>query len=74
MSDKDTRVFSFGKHFRVDVTFRRIDGLWHAHTAMLPMPTGTLRRAKQVVANRLDGMSFVARGGRIVIDETEDKE
>ena len=67
LGNENTRIIHFGKRHRVAVTFKRVDGLWHAHGAMLPEPRRSIREARQIVARRLAGMDFVAHGGEVLI-------
>jgi hypothetical protein len=67
IGNENKRTILFGKRHRVAVTFTRVGGLWHAHGAMLPTPQRNIRDARAIVARRLTGMNFVAKGGEIVI-------
>jgi hypothetical protein len=71
IGNENQRVVNFGKRHRVAVTFTRIDGLWHAHGAMLPTPKRNFRTARAIVARRLSGMNFVAHGGKIEIGDEQ---
>lgn len=53
IGNENSRVFTFGKRNRVQVTFTRIDGLWHAHAALLPRPVRSIQSARDCVRNRL---------------------
>ena len=53
IGNENQRVIHFGKRHRVAVTFKRVAGLWQAHTAMLPTPQRSIRVARQIVAQRL---------------------
>jgi len=50
---ENTRIIHFGKRHRVAVTFKRLNGLWHAHGSLLPNPHRNLRVARQIVSRRL---------------------
>lgn len=69
IGNENKRVIYFGRRHRVAVTFTRVDGYWHAHGAMLPEPRRSIREARQIVARRLAGMDFVARGGAIAVKQ-----
>jgi hypothetical protein len=71
IGNENKRVVNFGKRHRVAVTFTRVDGLWHAHGAMLPVPKRNFRNARAIVARRLSGMNYVAHGGEIEIGGEE---
>lgn len=53
IGNENKRVIHFGKRHRVAVTFTRVDGLWHAHPALMPRPHRNIRVARQMVASRL---------------------
>lgn len=53
IGNENTRVIHFGKRNRVAVTFKRYDGVWHAHPSLLPRPHRNIRVARQMVAQRL---------------------
>ncbi len=69
IGNENTRTVKYGKQHRVAVTFTRIDGLRHAHGAMLPTPKRNFRTARAIVARRLRGMNYVAHGGTIEIGD-----
>lgn len=68
----NTRVIHFGKRSRVAVTFKRTNGLWHAHGALLPTPQRKIRVAREIVSSRLQRMAFVALSGKRVTQEDEE--
>lgn len=57
IGNENTRVLTFGKRHRVSVTFTRRDGLWHAHSALLPTPCRGIQAARQIVAKRLASLA-----------------
>jgi len=59
LGNENKRVIHFGKKggYRVAVTFRRVDGLWHAHRSLLPKPHRNIRVARQMVSQRLAALS-----------------
>ena len=54
IGNENKRVIHFGKRHRIAVTFTRVDGLWHAHAALMPRPHRNIRVARQMVASRLE--------------------
>lgn len=50
---ENKRVITFGKRHSVAVTFTRVDGWWHAHGTLLPLPQRHIRDARSIVASRL---------------------
>lgn len=61
VGNENNRVIHFGKRHRVAVTFTRVDGLWRAHTALLPRPHRNIRVARQMVASRLVNIATAER-------------
>jgi hypothetical protein len=53
IGNENTRVITFGKRHRVAVTFKRVNGLWHAHAGLLPEPVRSIRVARARVAREL---------------------
>lgn len=64
IGNENKRVIHFGKRHRVAVTFTRVDGLWHAHAALMPRPHRNIRVARQMVANRLVNIAAAVRGNQ----------
>ena len=54
IGNENKRTFSFGQRHRVFVTFTRVDGLWHAHAALLRQPQRNIRNAVAAVKTRLE--------------------
>lgn len=57
IGSENTRRIVFGKKHAVTVTFTRINGMWHAHAALLPRPRRNIREARRAVRDRLVRLS-----------------
>ena len=61
IGNENKRVIHFGRRHRIAVTFTRVDGLWHAHAALMPRPHRNIRVARQMVAKRLEYTAIAER-------------